>query len=186
MNGLVNDLIDYTRTNLGITLPIVLKETDMSALCSDTLEEHAIAHPEIKFQLLVEPGVTGRWDDNRIAQALSNLLGNAVQYGTKGAPIILQLKTTDENIFITLSNHGPVIPAENFHALFEPLIRFSDSSAEAELHNRNLGIGLYISREIIHAHGGSIEVSSNERDGTQFAITLPRQPSIKIRQMRVG
>lgn len=186
MNGLVNDLIDYTRTNLGVTLPIVPKETDMSALCADSIAEHEIAHPDIEFQFVVEPNILGQWDDHRIAQALSNLLGNAVQYGKKGSPITMQLRKFDEQVIIDLTNHGSVIPLEKFAAIFQPLIRFSDPAAEGELHSRNLGIGLYIAREIINAHGGSIDVSSNEHDGTKFTITLPRHRSLQVRQMRVG
>lgn len=186
MNGLVNDLIEYTRSNLGITLPIILKETDVSALCADSLGEHAIAHPEIDFQLVAEAGVKSRLDDNRVAQALSNLLSNAVQYGKAGSPIVMRVKEAGDKICISLQNHGPVIPVENFPALFQPLIRFSNPLAEAEVHSRNLGIGLYIAHEIIDAHGGSIEVSSNEMDGTEFVITLPRHPSVQARNMRLG
>lgn len=186
MNGLVNDLIDYTRTNLGVTLPIVIKKTNMSSLCADTLAEHVMAHPEIEFQLTVESDAHGEWDDNRIAQALSNLLGNAVQYGKKCSPIVLQLATTEDDVYISLKNHGPVIPETRFTSLFEPLIRLSDPSAEVQTDNRNLGIGLFIAREIICAHGGDIKVSSNEDDGTEFTIKLPRRPSPKTRQMRVS
>lgn len=186
MNGLVNDLIDYTRTNLGVTLPIVLKKSNMSSLCADTLAEHVMAHPEIEFQLTVESDAHGEWDDNRIAQALSNLLGNAVQYGKKGPPIVLQLTKTDDCVYISLKNHGPVIPGGRITSLFEPLVRYSDPAAEVQTQNRNLGIGLYIAREIISAHGGKIKVSSNDLDGTEFAIELPRWPSQQVRHMRVG
>ena len=174
MNRLVNDLIDYTRTHLGSRLPIIVKDVDMHLLAKDTVAEHEIAHPERKFHLTTEAELKGQWDDNRIAQVLSNLLGNAVQYGSAELPITVRLRGDAENIFIDIENHGAVIEQNKMTALFEPMVRFA--KAEDEPQGRSLGIGLYIAREIVYAHGGEINVTSSEEDGTVFAVTLPRRP----------
>lgn len=181
MNQLVNDLIDYTRTNLGCNLPIILKAVDLHDLCREALAEQAIAHPDYRFELVVDGDLRGNWDDNRIAQVLSNLLGNAVQYGSAGQPITLRLHTEDANVVLCVENMGKVIPPEKINTVFEPLVRLAgDSAAGAD--TTSLGIGLYIAREIVHAHGGSIKVSSSIEKGTVFAITLPRHPSGNVRQ----
>ena len=174
MNKLVNDLIDYTRTHLGSKLPILVKEIDMHALARDTVAEHEIAHPERMFRLEADGSCKGQWDDNRIAQVLSNLLGNAVQYGSTDMPITVRLRAEEEEVHLTVENHGAVIEPQTMTSLFEPLVRFARAGDEPQ--GRSLGIGLYIAREIVYAHGGEIRVTSSEAEGTVFAMTLPRTP----------
>lgn len=174
MNRLVNDLIDYTRTHLGSKLPIIVKEVDMLALARDTVAEHEIAHPERSFRLLAEGHCKGLWDDNRIAQVLSNLLGNAVQYGSVDTPITVRLRCDADNVYLCVENHGALIEPQKIASLFEPMVRFAKDDDEPL--GRSLGIGLYIAREIVYAHGGEIDVTSIEQDGTVFAITLPLKP----------
>lgn len=172
MNSLVNDLIDYTRTNLGANLPIIIKSLDMVALCNDAVAEQALAHPERQFKVVIEGDGRGEWDDNRIAQVLSNLLGNAVQYGVPGEPIVLRLHSTDTEVVLCVENMGKIIPQEKIAMIFQPLVRLAGGNAEP--HSTSLGIGLYIAREIVRSHGGAISVTSTEEQGTVFAVTLPR------------
>lgn len=175
MNRLVNDLIDYSRTNLGSNLPIILKSVDLEHLCREALAEQEIAHPNHHFKLVAEGDFSGKWDDNRIAQVLSNLLGNAVQYGDSTHPIVLRLTAALDHVVCAVENRGNIIAAEKLSAVFEPLIRLATEAGEFDA-GHNLGIGLYIVREIIRAHGGHIRVTSTEQDGTVFALTLPRTP----------
>lgn len=174
MNKLVNDLIDYTRTHLGSKLPILVKEIDMHVLARDTVAEHEIAHPERTFRLEANGNFKGQWDDSRIAQVLSNLLGNAVQYGSTESPITVRLWAEADDVHLTVENHGAVIEPQKMTSLFEPLVRFAKGDDEPQ--GRSLGIGLYIAREIVYAHGGEIRVTSSEAEGTVFAVTLPRTP----------
>lgn len=185
MNRLVNDLIDYTRTNLGSNLPVVLKQADLAQLCRDALAEQALAHPTVRFELIAEGDFTGNWDDNRIAQVLSNLLGNAVQYGAAGQPIIVRLGAAPDRVALSVENHGKPISPEKINTVFEPLVRLATDDNDGvtpDPGSTSLGIGLYIVREIVHAHGGTITVTSTEQDGTAFAITLPRQPAGNVPQ----
>jgi signal transduction histidine kinase len=186
MNRLVNDLIDYTRTNLGSDLPVILKEVDLAHLCREAVSEQALAHPDIRFELLAEGDFAGRWDDNRIAQVLSNLLGNAVQYGAADQPVILRLHAAPGHVTMQVENHGKPIPPDKINTVFEPLVRLAAERGDApdDIGSTSLGIGLYIAREIVQAHGGTIAVTSSEQDGTVFAISLPRAPVPRVRQHR--
>ncbi len=174
MNRLVIDLIDYTRTNLGSSMPIIVKQVDLDNLCTEALAEQKVAHPGYQFELVSLGDCTGRWDDNRIAQVLSNLLGNAVQYGHKAEKIVLRLHPHPDHVLLCVENRGKLIPPEKINTVFEPLVRLAGDDAEQGGPGNSLGIGMYIAREIVHAHGGTISVTSTEEKGTVFSLTLPR------------
>lgn len=178
MNRLVNDLIDYTRTNLGSNLPVILKQVDLAQLSQDAVAEQSVAHPHHRFELIADGDFSGSWDDNRIAQVLSNLIGNAVQYGDASHPIVVRLIAETTQVVLSVENQGTPIPPEKINTVFEPLVRLAADGDDdsADISSNSLGIGLYIVREIVQAHGGAIAVSSTSADGTKFTITLPRTP----------
>lgn len=169
MEKLVNDLIDYTRTHLGSILPIIPQLINLEDVCREVLAEHETAHPNNNFEFQVDGISEGNWDANRIAQVLSNLLGNAVQYGNVAEPILLKLDCQIDDVIITVANKGEAIPANKFSKIFIPLIRLAE-----EKKSKSLGIGLYITKEIVRAHGGEITVTSSEENGTIFKAVLPR------------
>ena len=117
----------------------------------------------------------GVWDSDRIRQAISNLLGNALQHGSVDFPVSLSLQGTATEVAITIHNGGdPIAPGE-LPNIFDPLIR--GSSADRPKSNRpgSIGMGLYIAREVAKSHRGGIEVVSNAEQGTSFTIRLPRE-----------
>ncbi len=181
MNKLVNDLLDFTRTNLGSNLPVILKDVNLLNLCQEAVAEQELAHPEYKFAIIAEGDFDGRWDDNRLAQVLSNLLGNAAQYGTRSEPIVLRLQPSRGEIVLCIENMGAVIPAEKINSVFEPLVRLAGDDG-AQPNATGLGIGLHIAREIVRAHGGTISVQSDEEKGTVFTLHLPRYSRGDVRQ----
>lgn len=172
MSNLVNDLLDYTRTHLGMSLPISRKPADLRQICEMVVAEQQIAHPGRQINFLADGNSPGQWDPERIAQVLSNLLGNAVQYGDPTEPIVLRVETGSESVALSVENKGPVIPSDKIESLFDPMVRLS-KNPEAE-RTTSLGIGLYIAREIVEAHGGEISANSSAEEGTVFAVTLPR------------
>ena len=110
----------------------------------------------------------GEWDADRLEQVVSNLVGNAIQYGN-GTPITLTGQEQGNSVTLTVQNGGPPIPPEVLPHVFEPLAR-----GRAEGASHSIGLGLFIARAIVSAHGGHIQVSSSTDTGTTFTIALPK------------
>lgn len=174
MGKLINDLIDFTSTQLGKKLPVNLKPSNLAKICADIVEEQKIASPEHSIVLSMEGTFEGKWDDQRIAQVFSNLLGNAIQYGVTSSPVQVHLSSSLDSVFIKINNKGQPIPTSKIQHIFDPLVRHEENTQAIYSHKSNLGLGLYISKEIVLAHNGSINVSSSKADGTTFEIELPR------------
>lgn len=120
---------------------------------------------EARFRIRGE--LEGRWDPARVQQALSNLVGNALEYGDLRSPVRLSVIGSDEAVVVKVRNGGPPIPTELRPALFEPFSRGPTSP-------HGLGLGLFIVKEIAAAHGGTIDVESSAEIGTVFTLVLPR------------
>lgn len=174
MNLLVNDLIDYTRTHLGSSLPIKRKPTNIARICQGTVDELRTSHPGRTIEFDATGELEGQWDEGRIAQVFSNLIGNALQHGAKGEPVIVKIESAGDDIVASIQNKGNPIDLEKIQSIFEPLVRFADQEKTDYPDGMSLGIGLYIAREIIHAHGGTIKVDSSDVPGTVFSLRLPR------------
>ena len=174
MNTLINDLIDYTRSQLGKKLPMKLTPSNLVKICADIVEEQQIANPEHTIVLKTDGTFDGNWDEHRIAQVFSNLLGNAVQHGVTFSPIEVNLTSSLDSVFIRINNKGEPIPPSKIKHIFEPLVRHEQNEQVDYTHKTSLGLGLYIAREIVLAHNGTVNVTSSEAEGTTFEIALPR------------
>ena len=172
MNAMVNDILDFTRTALGVPLPIVRAPADMGELTLNIVNEVSTVHPDCKILVSCEGSLAGNWDAARVGQLLSNLIANAVQHGEPGKPVSVLLTGDDAAVSVRIQNEGAPISAAAQKNLFTPL---RQSAGERRAGSSGLGLGLYISREIAVAHGGSIEVSSDE-NATTFCVRLPRTP----------
>jgi signal transduction histidine kinase len=175
MSKLIADLIDFTRTHLGSGIPIKPKKMNLTEVCMNVVEELRTSHSEriIDFNSVVREDVLG--DDDRLAQVLSNLIGNALQYGAREAPIGVRIWSTEQEVSVAVNSKGPVIPAKKLGSVFDPLVRLAARENPDESRETSLGIGMFIAREIVNAHKGNIAVESNETDGTTFRITVPRR-----------
>jgi signal transduction histidine kinase len=175
IEGLVADLIDFSVGSLGRGMPVKAEPMDFAAECVQIVEEIRALHPDRQVELTISGDLHVVWDRARVNQALSNLIGNAIQHGDKEQPVWIVVESGDQ-IVISVRNKGPRIEAARLHLMFDPGRRFSIRSAsERSAGNAaNLGLGLYITREIVTAHGGEIRVSSTEDAGTIFALTMPR------------
>lgn len=172
MARMISDLLDYTRTRLGAGMPVSPARMDMGALCRELYDEFRTAHPARAMRFRAAGDVSGEWDADRLRQAVSNLMGNAVQHG--GDPIELAVVGDASELRVTVHNGGPPIPPGELSKIFEPLVR--GSSAEHPKKNRpgSIGLGLYIAREVARSHGGDIAVTSTAAAGTTFTLQLPR------------
>ena len=176
MSKLINDLIDFTRSHLGPGIPIRVKQASIVAVCEEVVNELRTFHPEKQIDLHVPPQLDAIFDEGRIAQVLSNLIGNAIQYGSGDAPVTVQVSGTEGNVVVTVNNRGAAIPSEKLSSVFDPMVRIAASVTNDYLERTSLGIGLYISREIVHAHGGKVLLASTDADGTTFTVTMPCLP----------
>ncbi|HUG71131.1 MAG TPA: HAMP domain-containing sensor histidine kinase [Pirellulaceae bacterium] len=175
MARMISDLLDYTRTRLGAGMPVSPVPMDLGLLCQELHNEFCSAHPNRKIELRSEGDLTGRWDIDRLRQAISNLLGNAIQHSPESAPVALRLRGETSDVVLAVFNGGPPIPPGELPRIFDPLVR--GSSAEHPKVNRpgSIGLGLYIAREIVGSHGGTVTVSSSQASGTLFTVRLPRE-----------
>ena len=146
-------------------------------MCEASLEDIRAGNPEQQFVQRMSGDLTLQADAARMQQALSNLLSNAVQHGSRLSPVTLTADSEADAIVLTVSNSGDPIPADALQAIFEPLVQAPNASSEAHERSRtSLGLGLFIVREIVLAHGGSIAVESSIAARTVFTIRLPRAP----------
>jgi len=110
----------------------------------------------------------GKWDADRLTQVVTNLVGNAIQHGG-GTPITLTGHEERESVLLAVHNGGAPIPQDVLPFVFEPLTRGHGEGA-----GRSIGLGLFIARAIVSAHGGDILVSSSTDAGTTFTVRLPK------------
>jgi PAS domain S-box-containing protein len=173
MEELIETLLDFTQTRFAGKLPISPTQTDLGEVCGRVIAELAAGHPHRTIDLEARGDARGMWDPGRIAQLVSNLVGNALTHGDSRAPVRLSIEGERE-VRLTVHNRGPVIDPQQIPALFEPFRRGSAADTSGR---RGLGLGLHIAKQIAVAHGGAIAVSSSPGEGTTFCVALPRKVS---------
>ena len=174
MQALLNDLVDFNRTKLGLGISITPTALDLREVFEPALQQLRTAHPARQIQFTSNGDLRGRWDGNRLQQLLDNLVGNAIKYGVVDAPVRVSLAGDSEDVVLAVSNRGPVIETTLQSQIFDPLMRGPPPSDPTQDSDGSLGLGLFISREIAIAHGGDIEVDSDEVE-TVFTVRLPRR-----------
>jgi signal transduction histidine kinase len=173
MTAMIRDLLDYTRTRLGKGIPIAAEPGNLEEVCRACIAELSLAHPQSAFVLSCNGTMDAAFDPARLRQVVTNLLGNAVQHGEPGSEIILEATVEGPVIRLDVTNRGPTIPQQMLQTIFEPMVQ---GDPDASGHRAtSLGLGLFIAREIVLAHGGAINVSSSEARGTTFAVRLPHR-----------
>lgn len=176
MKALLDDLVEYTRHRLGSGLAIEPAHLQLDQFARNTLDEIAAISSGHVLDLDVKGDMQGEWDARRLHQALSNLVFNALKYGRANTPIRISLDGTQaDEVVLAVENIGKPIPRAMLPTLFDPLVRATseDGDADSQVAGANLGLGLYVVREIANAHGGSVEVTSDD-SATRFELRLPR------------
>ena len=171
---MVNDLLEFARLQLGGLVPIRPAPVDMADVCEHAIEDARAAHPSSAFTLEAPGDLRCTADSARLQQVFSNLLNNAAYYGASGQPVQVVASGTQDAVVVEVRNAGAVIPAESIKSIFEPMVQLNK---DRERPSASVGLGLFIAREITHAHGGTIDVASSEDAGTVFSVRIPRSLS---------
>ena len=172
---IVNDLLDFTRTRLGAGIPLARAATDLGEIGRQAVEEAAAYHPDRVLRFEASGPLRGSWDGARVSQAVSNLVGNAVQHGAADTPVTVTARGGADDVSVAVHNRGPAILPAHRHQIFSPLKRVRRGDPRPQ-DAGSMGLGLYIANEIVKGHGGRIDVDSSDAGGTTFTVHLPRHP----------
>ena len=175
ISRLVSDLIDAVRIRLDKGMPIAPAPMDMGTAVQEAAKEAQAAYPGRKISIETSGDLAGEWDRARVGQVLANLIGNAVLHGLENSPIAVAAKGTGREVILSVHNVG-AIPPDVVATVFDPLPRGEDENRIQD-ENARLDLGLFITKGIVTAHGGTITVTSSEEEGTAFTAHLPRKNS---------
>lgn len=171
MKALLDDLVDFNRTRLGLGIQIAPERTDLTSVCNDKLRQLRAAYPHRTIDMHIAGDTQGTWDARRLQQMLGNLIENGIKYGAKDLPVRVEVECRDEEVELTVRNSGEPIAPEMLVSVFDPLTRAV--KGDPRRREPGLGLGLYIASEVAKAHGGSIEAHSDTAE-TVFTVRLPR------------
>jgi signal transduction histidine kinase len=168
MRRVIANVLDFARVRLRSGMPLTLSPSDLGRICREAVDEIQLGVPGKQIVFEAEGDLTGEWEEERIARVVHNLLSNALKHGRD--VVRLRARAEDGEVIVDVKNDGRPIPASSMEAIFEPLWT-SDSTT-------GLGFGLFIVREVVSAHGGTVTVRSSEAEGTTFTVRLPRHPTV--------
>jgi signal transduction histidine kinase len=173
MEEIIRNLLDFAKARTGGTMLVRSEAVNMGDVCRQVIAEIEQAEPGRAVSLLVEGDDSGEWDAARMAQVISNLVGNALQHSPRGTPVDVRIRGSPRSLVVQVHNSGPAIAPEVLSGIFEPFKQGSHIP-ENQSANVNMGLGLYIVKEIVEAHDGTVDVCSREDEGTSFVMKLPR------------
>ena len=176
LNRLIVDLLDITKANKG-ELKFDIEDFNFNKLVEEIVEEmqRTTGTHTIKMELAGSEIIKG--DRNRIGQVITNLISNAVKYSPNAYVIVVESSVDGNNVKLCVKDHGIGIPAEEQSKIFNRFYRAHGKNKHSTF--PGLGLGLYISSEIIKKHSGDINFASEEDKGSTFCFTLPKNDQHK-------
>jgi PAS domain S-box-containing protein len=168
MSRMIGQIVEFTRVRLGGGLELKLAPCNLGEVCRETADELRMSS-SVEIQQTVEGDVAGTWDADRLAQAVSNIAGNAVEYATPGTPVLIHVRGDGAAVVAEITNQGDAIPADLLPVIFKPFRRAKGNEGNTV----NLGLGLYVAAEVVRSHGGTLDVRSSDAI-TTFTLRLPR------------
>jgi signal transduction histidine kinase len=169
MTELIESLLELARVGSISKMGLSPAPLDLGALARELVDEERAACPERSIELDVRGNLQGEWDPSRLAQVLSNLVSNALSHGDPRAPVWVSLDGERAEVTLRVKNEGSPIPPGLLPVLFEPFVRKAGDASHG-----GLGLGLYIVKQIVVGHGGTVGVESTAQAGTTFTVRLPR------------
>lgn len=178
INNIIEQVVDFTRAQSEGVMPIVRVPGNLADQLFKVVQETQVRYPDRILRLESTGNFDGSWDEGRIGQLLSNLLGNAFLYGSRTASVAIRMWSTANDVSFSVHNDGVPIPEDDLARIFQPLARGSLTDIGGERRGpTGLGLGLYICKEIVRSHNGTLTVESDATQGTTFLVTLPRHPA---------
>lgn len=174
MTSMVNDLLEYSRTQLGGKMPFEPTVCDLGEVAQSALIDARLANPECDFVVTLANDLTGYFDSVRMQQVIMNLVANAAQYRTPGTTVTVALCGREDAVAISVHNLGIPIPPESLDTIFNAMVQLPSDEQITGRPSTSMGLGLFVAREIVLMHGGSIGVTSKLDAGTTFFISVPR------------
>jgi signal transduction histidine kinase len=174
MSSMVTDLLGFARLQMGAGMPTERTVLEAAEVCKTAMADAQAMYPHAGMVFHAEGDLRGAFDNIRLQQLVTNLLINAAQHSNKGTPVTLAAKSDDDALTLTVTNIGPVIPAESLQTIFQPLVQLEPEPGQDARPKTSLGLGLFIAQEITAAHDGTISVTSNDTEGTVFTVRFPR------------
>lgn len=172
MQRLLDDLIASESSGVG-ELRLRRNDVDLVGIARAALHQWEVLSPGHSWRLETPDGsLTGRWDQGRLAQVFANLLGNAVKYSPGGGEILLTVEDLGATARVSVEDRGVGIAPADLSHLFDRSYRGAATADRVD----GMGIGLYVAKVLVEAHGGSISVESLLGRGSVFSFTLPRSP----------
>jgi signal transduction histidine kinase len=176
MQRMINDVLDFARGHLGGGIPASPTLNDMGEICRAATDEAIGANPQRRISVDIEGELRGAFDRDRVHQAMTNLISNAVHHSEADIEVHAFEGDDGHAVFTEVTSHGEVIPEDIRRRLFDPFAHFDGASPR-----QGLGLGLYIVQQIALAHGGVCSVRSDDT-GTTFSIRWPRANGASRRQ----
>lgn len=175
---MISDLVDFTSSELGLDMPLKRGAVNLNALCSEVIDAYRTTHPGQTLRFHSGGDITGAWDAGRLRQVISNLINNAIQHGSPEGPVELSValegSTREESgVVLSIHNEGEPIPRDALPTIFDPLKRFVTIEETMNRTPGSIGLGLYIVREIVVAHGGTAKIVSTAQEGTTITVRIP-------------
>lgn len=170
MDRMIRQLFEFTRARLGAGMPLERSQIDLEKICRQAVDElQLVSAVEIRCEF--QGDLVGSWDGGCLIEALSNLIGNAMEHAREGTAVLLQAAGTETEVVVTVHNQGEPISAALLPVLFAPFRSGRQGPAAKRGH---LGLGLYVAHEIARSHGGTLTTRSAEGT-TSFVMRLPRR-----------
>jgi sigma-B regulation protein RsbU (phosphoserine phosphatase) len=172
MERIIRDLLDYTRARAQGGIPLSICAADVGEVCARVIDEAALPDSGIALELHREGDLSGEWDVDRLEQVIGNLVSNATRHAAPGTPVRVRALGEGDWVRVDVENDGPPVPAEAVRSIFDPFLRASGETTGAA--HAGVGLGLFIVRSIVEAHGGTVEVESAPARPVTFSVRVPR------------
>lgn len=178
MSTLLDDLLDFSRSSLGLGIHITRRDADLVQELQDEIDMLRMAWPDTRIHFDTRGPARGAFDASRVREAMANLVNNAVKHGDRSSDVFVRLAGDAAGVVLTVENTGGAIPDETLSRMFDPLQRGEPRGNDD---GTSLGLGLFVVREIARAHQGEVSVTSaGER--TTFTVRLPAHVSEEQQQ----